>query len=430
MSTVTWRGLWRWHFHAGLLCIPVVMVLAITGSIFLFKPQIDAFADRGVDSLALTGHRAPGERHIEAALASQPGSKLFTYEVPQEPDDAVRVHLYGADGTGRIVYVHPETLAILKTVPHADRLTEIVRTIHANLLAGTSGAVLIELAAGWAVVMILTGLFLWWPRDSTGLAGAVYPRLSRGKRLFWRDLHAVTGLWVSLLALFLLVTAQPWTTVAGAGISKIRGWVTAAPRDWAQGGAAARGDSHAEHRQHAAADTIATPMSVDDIIVRIAPLRLDPPVRVYLPSESQPRWRVRSETQNRPRVRELLLDPATGAVLEDKGFAEKTALDKTIQVGIAAHEGQLFGLANQLLGLFTALGLLTLCVSAIVMWWRRRPEGGLGVPAPRVTEFRIGAGLKAGIVILALLLPVAGISIALLWLIDLAARMLPRSKPA
>src|SRR5690349_13751219 len=114
MTTVTWRGLWRWHFHAGLLCIPFVLVLAVTGSIFLFKPQIDALADRGVDSLTLTGHRATGEQHIAAAIASQPGSKLFVYEVPLEPDDAVRVHLYGADGTGRIVYVHPETLAILK----------------------------------------------------------------------------------------------------------------------------------------------------------------------------------------------------------------------------------------------------------------------------------------------------------------------------
>lgn len=430
MSTVTWRALWRWHFHAGLLCIPVVMVLAITGSIFLFKPQIDAFADRDVDSLPLTGQRASGERHIAAALASLPGSKLFTYEVPREPDDAVRVHLYGADDAGRIVYVHPETLAILKTVPHADRLTEIVRTIHANLLAGTPGAVFIELAAGWAVVMILTGLFLWWPRESTGLAGTLYPRLRKGKRLFWRDLHAVTGLWVSLLALFLLVTAQPWTTVAGAGISKIRGWVTAAPRDWAQGGAAAPGDPHAGHRQHAASSTVATPLTVEGIMARIAPLHLDPPVRVYLPSEGQPHWRVRSETQDRPRVRELTLDRETGAILEDQGFSDKTALDKTIQVGIAAHEGQLFGLANQLLGLFTALGLLTLCVSAIVMWWRRRPGGSLGVPAPRVMEFRIGAGLKAGIVVLAVLLPVAGMSIALLWLIDVAARIFPRGRPA
>ncbi len=417
MTTVTWRALWRWHFHAGLLCIPFVLVLAITGSIFLFKPQIDALADRDVDSLTLVGPRATGERHIAAAIASLPGSRLFVYEVPPEPDDAVRVHVYGADGAGRIVYVHPHTLAILKSVPHASRLTEIVRTLHANLLAGKAGALAIELAAGWAVVMLITGLYLWWPRDARGLAGAVYPRLRMGKRVFWRDLHAVTGLWVSFFALFLLVTAQPWTTVAGAGIGKIRAWVTPAPRDWTLGGE----DPHAAHRRTPAAEALASPLTVDDVIARIAPLRLDPPVRLYLPSGTQPHWRVRSETQNRPRVRELTLDRDTGAVLEQKGFDEKTTFDKTIQVGIAAHEGQLFGLANQLLGLFTALGLVAMCVSAVVMWWRRRPDGSLGVPAPRVADFRIGPRLWAGIVATALLLPVLGMSLVALWLLGLIA---------
>src|SRR4029450_6242640 len=119
----------------------------------------------GVDALAWAGPRASGEAQIAAPLASLPGSRLFVYEIPREADDAVRVHVYSPDGTGRIVYVHPETLAILKTVPHTPRLTEIVRMIPSDLLAGGTGSILIELAAGWAIVMLGTGLFLWWPSE-------------------------------------------------------------------------------------------------------------------------------------------------------------------------------------------------------------------------------------------------------------------------
>jgi len=414
MASITYRGLWRWHFHAGMLCIPFVIILAITGSIYVFKPQIDAFADRAVDSLPLTGRRASGEQHIAAALASLPGSRLFVYEVPREPDDAVRVHVYAADGTGRIVYVHPESLAILKTVPHTARLTEIVRMIHADLLAGRAGSLLIELATGWAVVMLVTGLFLWWPRDARGMAGAFYPRLGQGRRVFWRDLHAVTGVWISAFALFLLVTAQPWTWINGNVIGKVRAWLAPAPREWALPG----DDPHAAHRVPSAPGAVATPLTVDQVIARIAPYRLEPPVRLYLPNAGQPDWRVRSETQNRPKVRELTLDRATGALIRDDGFANKTPFDKAIHVGIAAHEGQLFGLANQLLGFGTALGLLTLCVSAVVMWWRRRPGGSLGIPAPRVPEFRVGLALRIGIVALGLLLPVLGLPTAPLVLLD------------
>jgi uncharacterized iron-regulated membrane protein len=413
MSTVTYRGLWRWHFHAGMLCIPFVFVLAITGAIYVFKPQIDAFADRGVDSLVVTGKRATGEQQVAAALASLPGSRLFVYEVPLETDDAVRVHLYAADGTGRIVYVHPETLAILKTIPHTARLTEIVRMIHANLLAGRTGALLLELAASWAIVMLITGLFLWWPRDSRGLAGAAYPRLTSGRRVFWRDLHAVTGVWISALALFLLVTALPWTTLAGSAIGKVRSWAAPAPVDWAVGGA----DIHAAHRLEAG-NALATPLTIEQVISRIAAYDLAPPVRLYLPDANTPHWRVRSETQNRPKVRELALDRVTGEVLRDDGFADKPVLDRAIHVGIAAHEGQLFGLPNQLLGFCTAIGFLTLCVSGVVMWWRRRPGGTIAIPAPRVLEFRVGAGLWAAIVVLGLLVPMLGLSIVALMVVD------------
>jgi len=409
--SLTYRALWRWHFHAGMFCIPFVLVLALTGSIYLFKPQIDAFADRGVDSLSVNGARTSADAQIAAAIASVPGSKLFVYEIPREPDDAVRVHLYSTEGSGLIVYVHPESLAILKSVPHTHRLTEFVRTIHSNLLVGQTGSILIELAASWAIIMLGTGLYLWWPRDPRGVAGVLYPRVNRGRVVFWRDLHAVTGIWVSAFAMFLLITALPWTTVWGAGLKEGREMLTPEKAEWA----ASPIDEHAEHRAEAASAALATPIRLDDVIKRVAPLGLEPPVRVYLPSESAPYWRVRAETQNRPRVRELELDARSGEVLREKNFGQKPAIDRVIGVGIAAHEGQLFGLGNQLLGLFTALGLITMCISAVVMWWRRRPDGALGLPAPRVEGFTIKAPLGALIVSLGILLPVFGASLVALW---------------
>jgi uncharacterized iron-regulated membrane protein len=153
------------------------------------------------------------------------------------------------------------------------------------------------------------------------------------------------------------------------------------------------------------------------------PYGLEPPVRLYLPDARTPHWRVRSETQNRPKVRELALDRVTGAVLRDDRFADKSAIDQAINVGIAAHEGQLFGLPNQLLGFCTALGLLVLSTSGVVMWWRRRPGGSLGIPAPRVAEFRIPGSLRVAIVLLGLLVPMLGASLVVLWIVD---RLVPR----
>jgi uncharacterized iron-regulated membrane protein len=51
-SDTMYRTVWRRHFYVGLFCIPFILRLAVTGSIYLFEPQLDAFIDRPYDGLA------------------------------------------------------------------------------------------------------------------------------------------------------------------------------------------------------------------------------------------------------------------------------------------------------------------------------------------------------------------------------------------
>src|SRR6202011_5481592 len=111
---------------------------------------------------------------------------------------------------------------VLKVDNEDHRLENVVLKLHGELLIGDVGSWIVELAASWAVIMILTGLFLWWPRNASGLAGVLYPRLRKGQRTFWRDIHAVTGIYVSFFALFLLFTGLPWAKGWGAYLKAAR----------------------------------------------------------------------------------------------------------------------------------------------------------------------------------------------------------------
>ena len=71
-----YRTLWRWHFYAGLFCVPLVLWLALTGSIYLFKPQVEAWLDRRYDTLDMHGDRAAPSAQVAAALARLPGGVL------------------------------------------------------------------------------------------------------------------------------------------------------------------------------------------------------------------------------------------------------------------------------------------------------------------------------------------------------------------
>lgn len=415
-----YRMLWRWHFYAGLICIPFVIWLAVTGSVYLFRPQIDAWVERDVAVLQRTGTPASQEAIVAAATAAVPGSKLAGLMLPEYPDQAARV-LVSAHGERTRVYVHPDTLAIIRTLEEGSTWDKIVQKLHGELLIGNAGSIMVELAASWAIVMIATGLYLWWPRTATGLGGVLYPRIGQGAKRFWRDIHAVTGVWVSVFALFLLVTGMPWALVWGNGFKLVREWTGTAPisRDWFTSSA----EEHAEHMSQDAGMSAQSShaghggVSLDKIFANAEALRLAPPVILTPPTGSSMTWWAKSNTQNRPQREDVALSALTGEVARRDTFGAKHVVDQIVGYGIAAHEGQLFGPLNQALGVLTALGLVTLCVSAFVMWRRRAPDGALGAPPP-IPDARIGLGLGVIIIVAGLVLPVLGASLLALGLIE------------
>ncbi|SFS16182.1 Uncharacterized iron-regulated membrane protein [Granulicella pectinivorans] len=444
------RTVWRWHFYAGLFCIPFILWLSVTGTIFLFHPQIQRWLDRPYAHLTTIGAPAPVSDQVRVALAAVPGSGLHAYQLPFT-DEAPAQVLVGKGLKEFRVYVHPRTLQVLKVDDEDKRIDKFVSRLHGELLIGNLGSWIVELAASWAVIMIVTGLFLWWPTSSKGVAGVLYPRLRQGQRIFWRDIHAVTGIYISVFALFLLFTGLPWAKSWGGYLKAVRritgtapvkqDWVTSSKAEIAarstpadtmdgmdMGGMDMSSPEHAEHRKHmtTAGQGSASYGQIDTMVGVVAPLHLTNPVLVSPPRRPGGNWTAKSDTRDRPLRVDLVLDPHTGAILQRTDFRQKALLDRIVGTGIAAHEGQLFGLANQLLGLFTTLGLVTLSLSGLVMWWRRRPEGVLGAPAP-IRRIRFSAGLIVFLVVFGVYMPFLGVSLVL---VALTERFVLRRIPA
>ena len=312
-----YRMIWRWHFYAGLFCLPFVTILALSGSVYLFKPQIDAFFDRPYNHMPLSAPARSLDDQVEAALAAVPQSRVKGLELREDPTDAARVRVVDAQGQEQRVLVRPDTLEILKVDAEKWRLSTLMRDIHGSMLLGDAGAIALELAGAWAIVMILTGIYLWWPRNSIGVAGGLYPRKGRP---FLRDLHAVTGLYVSFFALFLLISGLPWTKVWGEAFrwSKSITPQQQVKMDWTTGPSSAKAqriaayqvaplalaeassehDGHDGHKGHAATKQGPSPSRIvgfDRVAAIARDARLAEPVTLAPPSPKNPVWLVRSE---------------------------------------------------------------------------------------------------------------------------------------
>jgi uncharacterized iron-regulated membrane protein len=417
--------IWRWHFYAGIFCIPFVIWLAVTGSIYLFRPDIEALLDRPYVNLPMAGPAALPSARVAVALSAVPGSNLHAYQMPEHDNDATQI-LVGRGGDEYRVYVHPQSLRILKVMREDDRPMRVLFHLHGELLMGDRGSMIVELAASWAIVLLLTGLYLWWPSNRHGFGGVVYPRVRAGSRVLWRDLHAVTAVWVSLFALFLLVSGLPWAKSWGSLLREARQWgshsTVVARQDWTTGSsdeAAARkaldappvGDN-AEHAAHVSqnADSGDREYRAIDAVARAAQdFGLAAPVLIAPPSSRNAHWTARSDAANRPLRAEVALD-TKGHALRRTEFAQRPLIDRLVGYGVAAHEGQLFGRLNQALGVFTAIGLILVAVSAVKLWSNRRPEGTLGAMV-RTADAKLSLPLAGVIIVLAVVLPLLGISL-------------------
>ena len=148
------------------------------------------------------------------------------------------------------------------------------------------------------------------------------------------------------------------------------------------------------------------------------PVLVSPPGGARRPGlESDAEWTVRSDAQNRPLRTTIKYDAMTGDELSRESFADKHVIDQVVAYGIAWHEGQLFGWVNQLIGVATALALLTLSVSGFVMWRQRKPDGSLGAPQRPPVRLK-GKGVQMIVAIFFILLPLFAFSIVVLWLFE------------
>lgn len=481
-----YRTLWRWHFYAGLFVMPLLLVLAITGTIYCFQPQIEPllYPHRLVVAPTATPRLPVDALLARARAAVPPDARALRAHIESNPARSAEFVFALPGGTKESVYVNPYDGAVLGTLDVDRRFMQVDRMLHRKLLLGKPGELLMELAACWTLVMIATGIALWWPRAGASWRAALMPRFGASGRPFWKSVHASVGIWLAVGALAFVLSGLPWTGSWGkqfkalatrASLGAPRGaWggglalksvlpaVPAAAATAASGAAAQPRTSHAdrqEHGEHAGHDMASIPgMVMDDMPLPLVPWAVGavpvphsrdvssaPPhwtlaqviaqmrdlgVRdgydIVLPASPDGVYTVSYFPADPKAERTVYIDQYSGAVLRDIRYEDYGAVSQAISYGTSLHMGRYFGLANQLICAAISLGLGALAVTGFAMWWMRRPARAMGASTTLGAPMRERAApplraWKAALVLLGIVFPLMGATLVAVWLFDRAA---------
>ncbi|MDM5308150.1 PepSY-associated TM helix domain-containing protein [Peribacillus frigoritolerans] len=425
-NTSLYRTVWRWHFYAGIIFAPLLIILAVTGSIYLFKPQIEQFLYQDYQVVTPLGDRLPASQQIENVKELYPDAVVTKYHPGENASRSSEVSIT-SNKESLTIFMDPYTGKSIGELNDEDRIMDKIEEIHGELMAGTLGDRIVELAACWAVVLIVSGIYLWYPKKKQSPSGVLLPRLNKGKHIFRRDLHAVPAFWITAGMLFLIMTGLPWSgfwgnnfqllaTNSGSGYPPSI-WTGSAPTSSIKTKDIADVPWAAENLDVPLSDIQGfIPLSIDDVVTIANREGIHPSYSINIPQETDGVYTLSAFPPKAQDEATIHIDQYSGAVLADYRYDHYGLIGKIVAWGITLHKGTQFGLINQIISLLICLGIMLVVCSGFYLWWKRKPKKSLGAPkAPQIKNMKLFLFLLIG---LGILFPLVGLSLIVVWLID------------
>ncbi|MGV0794791.1 PepSY-associated TM helix domain-containing protein [Mycolicibacterium sp. XJ1819] len=470
------QRVWRLHLWVGLFAAPVLVVLACSGLVILYSQPLDTWLNRdlivvahGADTVPLDDQVATATRHVGA------GHTLDAVTPPSATDRSTRVDFLppaagdrGGEGNVTQVFVDPYTGAYLGQRSELSGLVGLANQLHrmfgndgptvqlpslGHLIAPASypeatisvgiGNLWMELTAVWILVLLASGIYLWWPRAIEATKPLLTVRWRTGGRVRWRDVHALVGVVLAVVLIGYVLSGLTWSRYWGENWRALSATVTPSTVVDAPSTPATLGDYDRLGRRiawaatddpvYASAPPMAAPISFADVDRIARAEHMLPGYAIIPPSDSAAGPTpvhgsytvVNAWPQRLSEQRTLHLDQFTGQTIADATAAQDGALSRATSLGIAMHMGHQFGLLTRIVATLACVGVLVSVVTGLLMWWKRRPAGGTGIPVAAPKRALLVVFTAA--VVLGVLFPVFGLSLLIVLAVEAALRMRRRT---
>ncbi len=184
-----WRSLWRIHFYSGMFALPFILLMSVTGLVILYTDPINEVTHGDVLSIESTStDYVSFDEQAAAVEAAFPDGTVLDLTPPAEAGRSTRFFVDDGSPSGLHVHVDPTTAEVLGTTTPGGGIVGLSNRLHGYLnndavtvpLPAVSalwddepvirdyvlGDLILEILGVWTLVLIGSGLYLFWPRRS------------------------------------------------------------------------------------------------------------------------------------------------------------------------------------------------------------------------------------------------------------------------
>lgn len=360
-----WLG--RIHLWGGLVSGIVVFIVSITGCLFVFEEEIR--------DLTLWQYRfvTPAETArvplatLEALAKKEfPGKQIEQVRVFSDASRASILKLVDANSKARkgkennkeAYGFNPYTGALLGKYNMEHDFMHLVEDMHKSLLLGETGKWIIKVNVVVFLVMLLSGLYIWWPRKKNQRKFAFAINFKSKFQVLNYSLHNVLGFYF-LLPLFLITLTGIWWAIKP--VQKLT-YAALGEKLHEPKKLSSKFESGKKFSPDMAFNQVSTQYrGWKEAHINFAKDEKEP-VKVNL--------KYPYEVYKKSNVFEF--DQYSGKILKAELFENYSTADKIKHSNRDLHTGQNFGLLGKLLAFAASLFSASLPITGFLIWYQRK----------------------------------------------------------
>lgn len=344
------------HLYLGLAVGIFLAVIALTGSLLVFSPEIERFFNPQLLQVIPQAERIPLENVLQIVEKAYPQNQAISILLPRSAKEVCQVSMLSKTEELVSVYVNPYSGKITGARLGKETFTGFILTLHAELAGGEFGHLVVGICGIVMLGITFTGLALW-----TG-----WRNLARGFSINWKahwqrtvfDLHNVSG--IVSIAFLILISATGTAIIFYAPVESVLYWLTNEKPQ-----AALTSHPHSSSSRQ----------NIDKILDQVNTVWTEAKTTfISLPLTPEATFKVRKKfpTDSHPNgVSTIYLDRYSGEILQADSVNLATLANQILNSLYPLHIGSYGGIYLRLVHAIAGLAPIVLFITGVMMWRHR-----------------------------------------------------------